>query len=126
MNPRSTENQIAYDNFKKNYTGTCFFCDFNERAPGSIIEVTSTMMVTKNEYPYSLWDEHPIADHLMFFPVRHIFAFADFTRHEEHDYFDLMKKYEADGYSIYSRAPTNYMRTASHLHTHLIKLSKQV
>jgi len=57
----------------------------------------------------------------------------NFTAEEGHaneeeakEFFRLVTDYEADGYSLYSRAPANTSRTVSHHHAHLIKLATDV
>ena len=121
MNSRSEEVQAAYEEFKRTYTGFCPFCDTKERNPAQVAEEYGTMRVLRNDFPYSKWDKFDVAAHLMIVPLRHIGSFDEFDENEIADFFELLRKYESNHYSVYSRAPTNAARTQSHLHTHLIK-----
>lgn len=121
MNLRSPETQAEYEIFKQSYKGSCPFCDVAERNPSQIVQQTMTMKVLKNDYPYQYWDKFKVGDHLMIVPVRHTGSFDDFSSEEVKDFFDLLKLYEHNHYSFYSRAPSNTARTIMHLHTHLIK-----
>ena len=121
MNPRNEETEAAYQAFKHAYDGKCVFCDMPEKQPDQIQETTDTMMIVQNVFPYETWDNFMVADHKMVVPKRHDGSFDDFTTAERDDFFELIRRYEAAHYSVYSRAPTNVSRTVAHLHTHLIK-----
>lgn len=75
-----------------------------------------------NLFPYEIWDGHQVADHLMITPKRHVEGMAEFDAAERQEVIELLAKYEAQGYSIYARAPLNKQKTVPHQHTHLIKL----
>lgn len=121
MSLRSEEVQTAYEIFKRTYTGICPFCDAKERNKTRIIEECDTMRVLRNNFPYSRWDTFEVSDHLMIVPLRHIGSFNEFNKDEIADFFELLRKYESNHYSVYSRAPTNPARTQLHLHVHLIR-----
>lgn len=121
MTARTEEDQAAYELFKQTYKGDCAFCDMPEREPTQVLETNDTMMVVQNVFPYAIWDSFEVGDHRMVVPKRHIGSLDAFSDDERNDYFDLLRRYEAAHYSIYSRAPSNTFRTIYHLHTHLIK-----
>jgi diadenosine tetraphosphate (Ap4A) HIT family hydrolase len=121
MNMRTPENQAAYETFKQTYEGECVFCDMSEREPKQILETNETMMIVENYFPYHIWDNFVVADHRMIVPKRHLGSLDTFNEKERSDYFDLLRQYEAEHYSFYSRAPSNTSRTVYHLHTHLFK-----
>jgi diadenosine tetraphosphate (Ap4A) HIT family hydrolase len=121
MNVRTAEDQAAYEAFTESYAGICAFCDIAKREPTQVIETTDTMKVIQNVFPYASWDNFDVGDHRLIIPKRHIGNLESFSEQERSDYFDLLARYEALHYSIYSRAPSNTSRTVYHLHTHLIK-----
>jgi len=121
MSARKPEIQAAYEQFKHTYSGSCPFCDVSSRNPNQIIETIGGIAVLRNDFPYHEWDNFTVDDHLMAVPVRHVGSFDEFTEDEARNFFETIKKYEANHYSLYSRAPSNLARSVAHLHTHLIK-----
>ncbi len=84
------------------------------------------MWVVCNIFPYDVWDTSTVKDHLMIVPKRHVDSVSHFKRTEQTEFMALLGKYEAKGYSVYARAPTNKMKSVTHQHTHLIKLGPKV
>ncbi len=62
----------------------------------------------------------------MIVPKRHIDSVSHFNGSEQTEFMRMLAKYEAAGYSVYARAPTNKMKSVIHQHTHLIKLGPKV
>jgi diadenosine tetraphosphate (Ap4A) HIT family hydrolase len=121
---RYRSKQKEYDKLLK--AEGCPFCEPDNHLlnphPRKRIEETAHMQVVTNSFPYDVWEQVPVKEHLMLIPRRHVAALAELTADERHEYMDLVCAYEAKGYSVYTRAPRNAIRTVAHLHTHLIRL----
>ena len=126
LSHRNSETQQAYDEYRASYAGHCVFCDINEREFNKPVAIHDHFSIIPNRFPYSVWDALPVSSHYMIVPHRHITHFTEFTVEEAKEFFRLVTDYEADGYSLYSRAPANASRTVIHHHTHLIKLDTPV
>jgi diadenosine tetraphosphate (Ap4A) HIT family hydrolase len=79
------------------------------------------MYVTANQYPYDFWEQLAVSEHLLLVPNRHITTMEDLTEAERKEYTDIVCRYEAIGYDVYTRAPNSQIRSVMHIHTHLIK-----
>src|SRR5690606_10227084 len=93
----------------------------HDREPEHIVEETQTAYVIRNAFPYHIWDNQIITDHLMFTPKRHVLRLSDFTEQEKQEFLDILQRYESNHYSVYLRSQSNSARTVGHLHTHLLK-----
>lgn len=82
----------------------CTLCDTNKMA--EIIHEGKTMRVK---------------DHLMIVPKLHRTGFAELTDEEKIEHINLVGKYEAKLYNIYTRSKGAVTRSVEHLHTHLIQ-----
>lgn len=122
LSHRDPETQKAYDEYQAAYGGECVFCDAAEREHNAPVAIHEHFGIIPNRFPYSVWDTLPVASHYMIVPHRHITHFTEFTVEEAKEFFRIVTDYEADGFSMYSRAPANTSRTVRHHHTHLIKL----
>jgi diadenosine tetraphosphate (Ap4A) HIT family hydrolase len=111
----------AYVAHRRNYAGACPFCSAPHAVGGDVVAVEGTMVVLRNLFPYALWDSAPVEEHLMVVPARHLLVFDEFTDQEASDYFAVLRRYEAAGYSVYTRAQSNLGRSVGHLHTHLLR-----
>lgn len=100
----------------------CAFCLF-DASYNHFVEQTEKFWVVESRFPYAYWDNCRVKEHLMIVPKRHIATFAEFDADESREYFEVMARYEENGYSIYTRAPQNVVKTYPHLHTHLFKLN---
>jgi len=126
MSHRDSRTQAAYDEYRASYTGECILCDPQESVSTRPVATNEHFRILPNRFPYSIWDELPVVSHYMIVPMRHITHFTEFSNEEAKEFFRLVTDYEADGYSLYSRAPANTSRTVSHHHAHLIKLATDV
>jgi diadenosine tetraphosphate (Ap4A) HIT family hydrolase len=103
----------------------CAFCGiFNEELnPQSkqIIKKVRSCSVIENIFPYDVWEQEDVGEHLMIIPNRHVTSMSDLSDDERQEMMDLFCQYEAQGYNLYTRAPQNKNRTIAHIHTHLIK-----
>lgn len=117
-------NNIAKEKLVKADTknGGCGFCD---PAQIKIIGETELFWIIQNRMPYDLFDGVPVEGHLMIAPKAHRTGIAELTAAEKLEYVDLLAKYEAINYSVYSRGIGNVTRTAGHLHTHLLLLQRK-
>lgn len=120
---RNRDTYRAYLTYLATATSGCCLCSIDHSPENEIIEQHSTMLVIRNRFPYAVWDSQTVAEHLMIVPVRHVLSFADFTPAESTDHFAAARRYEADGYSVYTRSQANKGRSVGHLHTHLISTS---
>jgi diadenosine tetraphosphate (Ap4A) HIT family hydrolase len=102
----------------------CAFCDVNEKSPQTV-KITTYFKLIKNIFPYSIWDDFTIEDHLLLTPKRHTDSLADLPDKADIEYIRIISKYEAKGYNIYARAPGSNMKSIAHQHTHLIKPGKK-
>lgn len=103
---------------------TCDFCAFQATSP-QVISAHTYFWVVKNIFPYDLWDQCGVLDHLMVVPKRHIDTLAHLDAKEQTEYISVVASFETQGYSVYSRAPGNKRKSVFHLHTHLIKLDNK-
>lgn len=99
----------------------CPFCMSHSPASERPVDRQGSMLVVINAWPYAVWDSALVEDHRMIVPARHLLSFEEFTEQEAADFWVLCRRYEADGYSMYTRSQGNKGRSVGHLHTHLIK-----
>lgn len=76
-----------------------------------------------NIFGYEVWDGCVVEQHLMVVPKRHVHTLKDLKKAEKSQLIEQLATYEADGYSIYARAPQNITKSVAHQHTHLVKLA---
>lgn len=120
---RYAETNDAYRAFRATFpAGVCAFCDADNG--NEVVAVLGTMNVIRNLFPYAVWDSAVVEDHLMIVPARHVLSLDEYTDGEGLDFLALVRRYEAAGYAIYSRAPQSLSRSVGHVHTHLIKTGR--
>ena len=122
---RTRRDQKRYHRHSKHVTSGCDFCAFKISDDQVIREFTYFWLVY-NRFPYGVWDSLGVDEHLMIIPKRHVDAIHHFTPEEGREYLELLGRYEATGYSIYSRATKSKSRTITHQHTHLMKLDDRI
>lgn len=96
--------------------GSCVFCGYK----GALAE-SEHFMVIRNIYPYSVWDSHKVADHLLVVPKEHTDTMSGHDEKKVVEMHALLAPYEKEGYNVYSRAPGSTVKSIIHQHTHLIK-----
>lgn len=99
----------------------CPFCEpyLSERI---VVDQTKLCLVTKNEFPYDLWENQKVADHLILVPKRHIACSSKLSGEEKNEFYNLMSKYEKKGYNSYTRSDKSLTKSVPlHHHTHLIE-----
>lgn len=121
--PADERKYIAYLDEERAHQ-RCAFCLFDATYE-HYIEQTDDLWVVASRFPYSYWDSCSVIEHLMIVPKRHISTFGEFNEAESRQYFETMARYETTGYSIYTRAPHNVVKTYPHVHTHLFKLKNK-
>ncbi|MEO6109733.1 MAG: hypothetical protein ABIP50_01840 [Candidatus Saccharimonadales bacterium] len=118
---RTTKAEHAYrKHLRTADTDVCVFCGVKKGDQRYIAE-TKSFQVVRNNFPYTLWDNQPVAEHLMITPKQHIGNLNKLTDEQKIEYLDLLEKYTIKGYNTYTRASTSKIRTIAHYHTHLIK-----
>lgn len=100
---------------------SCNFCAFSAD-DSQVLASHRHFWLVKNIFPYDIWDDNQVLDHLMIVPKRHIVGLGELTAAESKELFQIIGLYEGDGYSLYARAPQNIAKSIVHQHTHLIKL----
>jgi diadenosine tetraphosphate (Ap4A) HIT family hydrolase len=121
---RARKTQKAYWQYLKATNHPCVFCAEETIAKQKIGETEYFWLLT-NLFPYETWDYHTIKDHIMAVPKRHMTSISQLNPAETKEYIELLCKYEASGYSVYSRTPSSKAKSIPHLHTHFIKLGDQ-
>lgn len=111
-----------YTKYRHSLDSDCQFCSFTAETPQVIAEHTHFWIV-ENIFPYKLWDDFLVEQHLMIVPKRHVVSLIELTDAEKFDYITLIADYEHHGYSIYSRTDKSLTKSIPHQHTHLIRVS---
>lgn len=105
---------------KKHPVYNCMFCDPNE-IKGQIVKSTKYFKIVRNKYPYNVWDQQRVADHLMLVPHLHTDTIAALTEEARLEFVKLISQFEEKGYHVYARATNSEMKSIPHQHTHLIR-----
>lgn len=122
---RKRSSQKKYvDYLKTTKKDVCEFCAFSSESD-QVLKELSLFWVIKNTFSYDVWDGCGVEEHLMVVPKRHIDSIGHLTDKEAKQYMEVLQEYEAQGYSIYSRAAENITKSVAHLHTHFIKLDNK-
>lgn len=122
--PRSRKHEVNYRRHRRSLDpkAGCEFCEINDQHEQFVGE-TAHFKIIKNIFPYSVWDEQDVVDHLMLVPKLHTDSFTIFSPEISVEYVELLSGFEDKGYSFYTRAANSTAKTVVHLHTHLIKLN---
>jgi len=121
MFPRSLRTELDYFFYRRTRPPGCAYCAAYQEGSGQGLAQGGTMLLMTARFPYARWDGWRVAEHLLVIPVRHTESFASFDDSETRDFMDVVKGYEADGYSFYIRSHANRTRTMPHVHGHLIR-----
>jgi diadenosine tetraphosphate (Ap4A) HIT family hydrolase len=119
---RSDTDTQDYRQYRQHQTD-CVFCKINN--PDSIdviIEADDDFWVVKNAFPYQVFDNIEVSDHLLVVPKKHVESLSELSQHQRGRLIKILSRYEKLGYSIMSRSPNNRAKSVAHQHTHLIKL----
>ncbi len=101
-------------------TSRCQFCDINSKDE-QFVEATRSFKVLKNIFPYSIWDNQRVVDHLLLVPKKHTDTLDHITDKQAAEYIRILGRYEQQGYNVYARAPSSVIKSVVHQHTHFIK-----
>ncbi len=120
---RTRKNEANYIKYRKARSNSeCAFCRFSTDQPEDIIEQTDLFTVVQNKFQYDIWDAHPVTEHLLLSPNRHVDSIHEFSSQEQDAYMKMLVKYDIKGYTTYARANSDKTKSVAHQHTHLIKL----
>ena len=100
----------------------CGFCGFDSDKKDEVLKHYEYFWLVKNIFPYDIWDDQGVIDHLMLIPKRHIDSIGDMDNKELLEHSKIIGIYDQLGYSIYARSSSNIIKSVAHQHTHLIKL----
>ena len=125
MGRRLPEIQKAYDLYRAGNTNECDFCILKEDQPQQIMREGTHFYIVFARFPYNIWDNMPVEQHLMAVPKRHVKSLREFDDAERKEFMDILTEYEFNGYSVYSRAPQDSSRTMAHVHTHMISFKSR-
>lgn len=122
MPTRSRKQEKQYTRYKKKHAHKkgCDFCEINEGVDHFISE-SKSFKTFRNIFPYSVWDDQDVEEHLLMTPKRHVDTLDELTAPEAVEFINLISSYENQGYNVYMRAPQSSIKSVSHQHTHLIK-----
>lgn len=123
---RSRKQTIRYHKHLKKLAKRpdCVLCAIAPNSP-QFVSQTKHFMVARNTFPYSLWDEHSVVDHLMLIPRAHTDTLSSLPPSAAQEFFDIIRHYEQRGYNVFARAPGQGTKSVAHQHTHLIKSGKK-
>jgi len=125
MPNKSYKGEMYYRTVRKNLkkSSGCGFCNFNDESKkDEIISEHENFWLVKNIFPYDIWDDQGVSDHLMLVPKRHMESIGDMNDKESLEYAKILGVYDKLGYSIYARSSSNVVKSVVHQHTHLLKL----
>lgn len=126
--PRSRKQLKIYGRHlkeRRTNKSNCEFCSITPESPQFVSE-TKFLKVVRNIFPYSVWDDQSVSDHLMLLPKLHIDSIAEFPPGATEEFMETISRYESEGYSIWARAPKSVNKSQIHQHTHLIKLNSRI
>ncbi len=111
----------AYLEYQKENANICPFCELGDR---EILDSYENFVIVRALFPYEIWDEKQVLEHLMILPKRHVEILSELSSEEATGFLSIVSDYEVRGYSIYARAPQDMMRSVKHQHTHLLLLER--
>lgn len=121
---KETQRRYQLHVSQKSADAPCEFCVLKP-GDGQVLKDSGTFWLVTNIFPYTIWDNFYVDEHLMLVPKRHIDSIGRFTDEELQTYGKLLAQYEDNGYSVYGRAASNTAKSVAHQHTHLIKVSNR-
>ncbi len=114
-----------HNDYKLNHTG-CPFCPPNS-GNRAVLRQYNYFILTKNDFPYSIWDGQVVAKHFLLTPKRHVSSLGDLNNGEKQEYINIIQDYEMSGYNIYARGKGSKKKSEpGHYHTHIIKTKHKI
>lgn len=113
--------------YRKNYktflklTGddNCALCNIKDH---QVLYEDDHLRVIGNKFPYDIWEQRKVVDHLLIIPKIHVSGIAELPVDAKASLISFISKFESLGYDVYARSVGSNMRSiADHQHTHLIK-----
>lgn len=101
-------------------------CPFCRPDPDYLVSSSTHTHLLLNRFPYAIWENQVVEEHLMLVPRTHHESMSSMSAEEYADMVAMLREYEPNGYSIYTRGATNQGRSQVHLHTHLIRTSTTI
>jgi hypothetical protein len=117
---RKTKLAYGKHNAADKVAGDCSFCRPNSLQ--AAVHTEGTMFIIPNRVAYDTFEGRKVIDHLMVIPIAHHETMATFSDAEKMDAMNVICRYEALGYNLYTRGVGSTSRSVKHQHTHLIKL----
>lgn len=119
---RTRKEHQKYIRYNKSLKGDkkCIFCDLKKGDPQYISE-TKHFFIIRNIFPYSLWDDMKVVDHLMLVPKQHTDTLAVLSKEAAVEYVNIISEYEQNSYGIWARPVGSVIKSIEHQHTHFIK-----
>ena len=116
---RSSKVQRQFTRYMESQPAGCVFC----RLPAQhrIVVEKEHLFIIENKFPYVVWDQRRVAEHLLLVPKEHAEALHDLSAPARTEVWMTLTEYEADGYNLWARSVGNRRKTVAHQHTHLIK-----
>ena len=121
---RSRKQAVAYLKYSTGIRKDCVFCEISHESEQQLSE-SKYFRVIHNIFPYTVWDNQSVEDHLMLIPKMHTETLADLPASAALEFVKLISQYESAGYGIWARPPKSTAKSVPHQHTHLIKLSNK-
>lgn len=98
----------------------CPFCD--DISNRQIVEDCGDFLVIKNDFPYHIYANLEVVDHLVVIPKRHIDQLLQLNDRQRADYSAILWRYHNQGYDNLTRSARSSGRSVpAHVHTHLIQ-----
>jgi diadenosine tetraphosphate (Ap4A) HIT family hydrolase len=119
---KATKSYDKYLRQSSNNEQTCEFCQMKSGHP-QFVRQGRYFKIIRVKFPYSLWDDTGVSDHLMLVPTAHVENLAALPQEAAKEFMISLAEYEGNGYNVYARAPQSKTRSVAHQHTHLIKSS---
>lgn len=117
---RTKEIEDKYQKFLKTISEDyCPFCKNLDKE--SIVLKFSNWIVVKNSFPYNIFEDEKVLDHLLFTPIRHVSCMEDLTWLEQNDFWHISEKLPNFIEYVLIRNKIKDQSVKGHLHFHLLK-----
>lgn len=117
---RKQHKEYATYNKARKSENVCVFCELDKKDP-QVIRETKYFWLVYNIFPYSVWDDMKVLDHLMLVPKKHTDTLASLSKEASVEYVKLISEFESQGYGVWARGVGSAAKSIIHQHTHFIK-----
>lgn len=104
----------------KHPTENCILCEV-DADDTQFVSGTKYFKIIRNIFPYAIWDQQHVTDHLMIVPQVHTDSLTTLSEKARLEFVQLISDYELHGYHVYARATKSDTKSIDHQHTHVIK-----